>query len=156
MKISRLTRGLSSGGFVGCHCGLLTMLFRSTFYLWIWLHFKDTDWSLTTFLLGEVYYYLHLISRETEAEQKEVLCSGPQSALVKERGDLGLDSSSLDGLGVPLIFIFSAPAGLFSCSPPQPWVVRSPGGCEGCAEPGSDHSKTSSNPACSFRAVLSM
>lgn len=106
------------------------------------------------FLLGEVYYYLCLISRETEAKQKELICLGLHSSLVEGRKELGLDTSSLDGLGVPLIFIFSAPA--LQLQSPQPCAVRSPEGFEGCAETGSDHSKTSSNPACSFRAVLSM
>lgn len=44
---------------------------------------------------------------------------GLHSSLVEGREELGLDTNSLDGLGVPLIFIFSAPACLFSCIPPS-------------------------------------
>ena len=87
------------------------MLFHSTFYPWISLHFKDIDWSLTALLLWEVYYYVHLINRETEAQQKEVICLGPHSAPVEE---LGLDMSSLDGLGVPIPFNLP-----YSCLPLQ-------------------------------------
>lgn len=48
-----------------------------------------------------MYYYLHLINRETEAQQKEVILGDPHRAPVEEPG---FDISSLDELGGPTHF----------------------------------------------------
>lgn len=53
--------------------------------------------------------------------------------------------------GSLLILSCLDPDHLFSCSP----LTGSLGGCKGCSESGSDHSKTSSNPAFPFRTDLS-
>lgn len=87
------------------------MPFRSTFYLRISLHFKDIDWSFITLHLWEVYYYLPLLNRETEAQQKELICLDPHSIIVNE---LGLGMSSPDGLDVHTNFVLPC-----SCLPLQ-------------------------------------
>lgn len=94
------------------------MPFHSTFYPQISLHFKDIDWSFITLDLWEVYYYLHLLNRETEAQQKELICLDPHGAIVEE---LGLGMSSPVGLDVRSYFVLPCP-----CLPLQLQTSSSP------------------------------